>query len=189
MGGVNQCLFRSFLGHFVYPGRGVRHQRITARPPFWRQTLAPNCRSLEQSLAHSRVLAALRSILLGWPKSSGVTKHPMVAIFLRDHGGRASPPQTLHATTARKSPAQPPHTTTQQSANNTSPARTVNADRTLPWSLGSSPTSPALGARVWHKVWGKSMDFSSLDQSLSFLYEISRIPLPGLDRSAVPRRG
>jgi len=59
------------------------------------------------------------------------------------------------------------------------PARTVNADRTLPWSLSSSPTSPALGARIWRKVWGKSLDFESLEQSLSFFYEISRTPLPG----------
>jgi hypothetical protein len=49
----------------------------------------------------------------------------------------------------------------------------------LPWSLGSSPTSPALGAKVWRKVWGISLDFESLEQSLSFSYEISRTPLPG----------
>ena len=59
------------------------------------------------------------------------------------------------------------------------PARTAYADRALPWSLGSSPTSPALGAKVWRKVWGKSLDFESLEQSLSFFYEISRTPLPG----------
>jgi hypothetical protein len=58
------------------------------------------------------------------------------------------------------------------------PARTVYADRTLPWSLGSSPTSPALGAKVWRKVWGKSLDFESLEQSLSFFYDFSRTPLP-----------
>ena len=66
------------------------------------------------------------------------------------------------------------------------PARTAYADRTLPWSLGSSPTSPALGAKVWLKVWGKSLDFESLEQSLSFFYEISRNPCQGRGRGSPP---
>jgi hypothetical protein len=156
-------------------GFGRFHKTIAARPPFWHQSLARNCQSLApicQSLeqksgvssAHSQFSSSLFCAALGfagWPKKSGAK------VFFRATMEGAPLPRT-HSTPS-------PRAKTQHN-----PTRTAYADRALPWSLGSSPTSPALGAKVWRKVWGKSLDFESLERSLSFFYEISRAPLPGV---------
>ena len=74
-------------------GFGRFHKNIAARPPFWRQSLAPNCQSLApncQSLeqksgvfgAHSRFSPPLFCAALWLAKKSGDK------VFSRDHGGR-----------------------------------------------------------------------------------------------------
>jgi hypothetical protein len=135
------------------PRFSARVWRRIAR--LWSKSLAFSVRILGFPLRFS----VLRSVLLGWPKKFSAK------VFLRDHGWRAPPPHTLHAIAARQNPAQ------SRMDGLRGPCFAVDP-------RGTSPTSPALGAKVWRKVWGKSLDFESLEQSLSFLYEISRTPLP-----------
>jgi len=144
-----------------HPHFGARVWRRIVR--VWRRIV----RVWSKSLAFS----VLR--ILGFPLRFSVQRSVLLV------GQKSLAPKSFRAT-MEGAPLPRTHSTPSPRAKTQhNPARTAYADRALPWSLGSSPTSPALGAKVWRKVWGKSPDFESLEQSLSFFYEISRTPLRG----------
>ena len=148
------------------------HKNIAARPPFWRQSLG-KVWGKSSSLAFS-----VR--ILGFPLRFFVQRSVLLV------GQKSLAPKSFRATMGGAPLPRTHSTPSPRAKTQHNPARTAYADRALPWSLGSSPTSPALGAKVWRKVWGKSLDFESLEQSLSFFYEISGTPLPGVSHCGFP---
>ena len=126
-----------------------------------------------ESLAQKSSSLAFSVRILGFPLRFFVQRSVLLV------GQKSLAPKSFRATMGGAPLPRTHSTPSPRAKTQHNPARTAYADRALPWSLGSSPTSPALGAKVWRKVWGKSLDFESLEQSLSFFYEISRTPLPG----------
>jgi hypothetical protein len=88
-------------------GIGRFHKNIAARPPFWRQTLAPNCQTLEQKSgvfsADSQFSPSLSCAALGF---AGLAKKVWrQSLFSPPWRARPSSAH-LHAIAARRNPAQ-----------------------------------------------------------------------------------
>jgi hypothetical protein len=122
--------------------------------------------------------SVLRSVLLGWPKKSGAK------VFLRDHGGRAPPPHTLHAIAARQNEAQPRTDGLRGPCFAVEPrffahlscTRRQSLAQSLRQKSGTKSEAKVWILKVWSKVW-------------SFFYEIFRTPLPGASLLSKSHKG